>query len=847
MAPWESDTEAGSSISGSDDECTPTSGPGDVDAQSPQKMSFKTWKQEFFNRLGEIKTFGDFACMTRYSHHINPGLEVAGSLIPLPLVTRDADTIKSKCEQAPFGRGDDTVVDESVRKTWQLDSSLFRCSNPAWSAFLDTVLQETVQKLGMPKGTRAVPWKLLLYEEGSFFRPHKDSEKAPGMIGTLVISLPSKHEGGQVHLSHGNRRHIFATSNFSSFDLTGLAWYSDVTHEIKPLSSGYRLVITYNLLQQRGSPPSAGVFIEQQAQLQALLQKWASALQSKTRVIYRLDHKYSQSSLSIQNMKGRDAQRIRCLKQACQEAGFYILLAIMTRTEGCEDDYYGGDDEDSLELDHVTSLDGSFITRSVDVEMKEILGPDPYKDRRADSEDEGEFTGNESMPSQYRYHDSALLIVPSSGLIGLAKSSQCSAANLFRMVLDSAAASPNHFPTRREAVGFLDSLLNSFRSLIREGRLLSMVFRASKLWSCQALYNKAMRKALSEALGSTRHRFSYQTLMNSSTRSPTAEISDAVAEFANEFFSHPTDQDWNECLGELVQSLDNLTSLNAAFEDIGKRLKTEELKQSFKGWRSSIETSRFETKETLTALDLPFILSLIQSHSADDEWVSTRLLPKLSQRAEKQLLYALLKRLCAENGHLALKNTESLARRLLDATLPKLNLEIDDLEPKTQHPPQSSIYLRGASNSTAHTVSNDFILAPDQKQGRFTYAKKIRSHLEMVLPREHYRCATDTTAGQGRCQTLVVTKISKETEFKEEMKKFDDEVRQYEQRLLSFRQPVVQRLLGDETYKSLIMLETGPPDVSTVPVSSKRAADESPDQPASTRQRTEEVIDLTGE
>lgn len=77
-------------------------------------------------------------------------------------------------------------------------------------------------------------------------------------------------------------------------------------------------------------------------------------------------------------------------------------------------------------------------------------------------------------------------------------------------------------------------------------------------------------------------------------------------------------------LGELVQSLDNLTSLNEALEDVGKRLKTDELKQSFKGWRSSIETSKFETKEILTALDLPFILSLIRSHSTDEEWVSTR-------------------------------------------------------------------------------------------------------------------------------------------------------------------------------------------------------------------------------
>lgn len=260
-----------------------------------------------------------------------------------------------------------------------------------------------------------MPWKLLLYEEGSFFRPHKDSEKAPGMIGTLVLSLPAKHEGGKVHLSHSNRRHVFATSDFSSFDLTALAWYSDVTHEIKPISSGYRLVITYNLLQQHGSPPSAGRFIEQQAELQELLQKWASALQSETRVIYRLGHKYSQSSLSIQNMKGRDAQLIRCLDQACQATGFYIFLAIMTKTEGGEDDdYYGGNDEDSLQLDHVTALDGSYIAGSVDVETSEILGPDPYKGRAADSEDEGEFTGNESMPSQYRYHDSVSLFESSA-------------------------------------------------------------------------------------------------------------------------------------------------------------------------------------------------------------------------------------------------------------------------------------------------------------------------------------------------------------------------------------------------------------------------------------------------
>ncbi|KAL1874849.1 hypothetical protein Daus18300_003390 [Diaporthe australafricana] len=662
MSPWESDSEVGASGSDSDGESAPPSGTGHIDAQGSDRMGSKMWKKAFFDKLEDIETFGDFACMTRYSHHINPGLEVAGSLIPLPLVDRDASTIKSKCEQAPFGRGDDTVVDESVRRTWQLDAGLFSCSNPAWPAFLDTVLRETVQKLGMPKGVRAVPWKLLLYEEGSFFKPHKDSEKAPGMIGTLVISLPSEHDGAEVHLSHGNRRHVCATSAFSKFDLTALAWYSDVTHEISPVRAGYRLVMTYNLIQQGGSAPSAGVFIEQQAQLQTLLQNWMSALPPKKKIIYRLDHKYSESSLSIQNMKGRDAQISRCLKQACQETGFYLLLAIMTMRESEDDEGYGNEVEKLLQLDHVATLEGNYLTRYANAEMNEILALT--------------LTRTE-----------VLTVKTKANLLAM----RAHRRNIDIMIL-------------REAVGFLDNLLENFGSPINETRVLSMVLRACKLWSSQALYNKALRRALMETQRRTTNYSFYQSLMARPNGS-IGGVSEAVAEFIDEFVSHPAHQDWNECLGELVHGLD-ASCLNEAFKVVERRLKTEELKQSFRCWRSSVEASKFETKDLLTALDLSLVLDLIQSHLNDDEWVSTRLLPKLSERAEKQLLYPLLHKLCAEDGYFALKHTESLARRLLQATLPKLNLEIGDLEPGSPRSPQGSIYLVGASNGTDRAMDN---------------------------------------------------------------------------------------------------------------------------------------------
>lgn len=55
-------------------------------------------------------------------------------------------------------------------------------------------------------------YKLLLYEEGAFFMPHQDSEKAPGMFGTLIICLPSAHQGGELVLEHGRDKITFETS-----------------------------------------------------------------------------------------------------------------------------------------------------------------------------------------------------------------------------------------------------------------------------------------------------------------------------------------------------------------------------------------------------------------------------------------------------------------------------------------------------------------------------------------------------------------------------------------------------------------------------------------------------------
>ena len=182
------------------------------------------------DRPGRVCTSGDLPL-------VMPGLEVEGlGSMRLPLGKTQARKLAKLCHQAPYGKGTETVIDLDVRRTWELDPEAFQLTNPKWDALLGTIVSTVQQELGLENcKLTAHLYKLLLYEKGGFFLPHRDGEKLDRMVATLVVSLPSVHEGGELMVSHeGSRHEIAYTGAASGYELSYAAFYADCEHEVRP-------------------------------------------------------------------------------------------------------------------------------------------------------------------------------------------------------------------------------------------------------------------------------------------------------------------------------------------------------------------------------------------------------------------------------------------------------------------------------------------------------------------------------------------------------------------------------------------------------------------------------------
>ncbi len=401
---------------------------------------------ELASLLGTVRQPGDFFAAGT-AELLAPSLMVEGvGPVALPLLPEQAGRIIGAAEAAPYGRGEETVVDPAVRRCWQVGPDRVRLGGRHWTRTLDGIVARAAEGLGVADPVTAEFHKLLVYGPGSFFVGHRDTEKAPGMFATLVVVLPSVFEGGDLLVRHRGREARLTLRPEDPAEAAFAAFYADCMHEVLPVTAGHRLTLAYNLVRAgKGRLPKPPDYEEQQAGIAALLRGWQDRGtrpddEVPEKLVYPLDHAYTPAELGFAALKGADAAAAGVLAVAAQDAHCDLHLALLTVEESGAAEYadsYGsrrgrwGQEEDAFEAGEVYDrsvtlsewrrLDGgetALGTIPVDEEA-ELSPPDACDDLAPDEEHFHEATGNEGASFERAYKRAALVLWPSERLFAV--------------------------------------------------------------------------------------------------------------------------------------------------------------------------------------------------------------------------------------------------------------------------------------------------------------------------------------------------------------------------------------------------------------------------------------------
>jgi len=366
-----------------------------------------------------------------------PTIDVDGvGRIAFPIQLVQAERLVAIAETAPYGRGEKTVVDREVRRTWQVDSAKIRIGGRHWEKTLAGLVADIALGLGVSEPVAADFYKLLVYDTGSFFVDHRDTEKAPGMFATMVLVLPSTHSGGELVIKHVGREVVLDPRPEEPSEIGFAAFYADCVHEVRPVKTGCRLTLVYNLrFVDEKQPLKAPDYRAEHRRVMELLRSWASAEDEPDKLILPLEHAYTPAELSFSALKGADAGVASVLVKAAAEADCDLHLALVSIEESGSAEhtgYYGHrkwsrDEEEDEEFEVAEVIDRALILskwRRPDggeagfddfpFTEDELYPPDAFEDLTPDEQYFHEATGNEGASFERTYRRAGFVLWPTA-------------------------------------------------------------------------------------------------------------------------------------------------------------------------------------------------------------------------------------------------------------------------------------------------------------------------------------------------------------------------------------------------------------------------------------------------
>jgi predicted 2-oxoglutarate/Fe(II)-dependent dioxygenase YbiX/ATP:corrinoid adenosyltransferase len=364
--------------------------------------------------------------------------------VNLPMRPKDVRELIARAESAPYGKGTRTIVDTSVRDSLEIKASCLSFSDD-WKAAIDQTAHSVAKQLGLPPDRiKAKPYKLLIYPKGGFFLPHRDSEKRKSMVASLIVMLPSRFGGGELHVEHEMKIKRFGFSQAKRQEACDyVAFYADCLHEVRKVTSGVRVCLSYNLSlkakrkTKRKASPNAKV--NPVTPLVSAINNWTQT-RPATPLVFAMEHQYTSGGLKPDLLKGKDRTMAKHLIAAADQANCCLHFGQVERhlIEHAMDGYsgYGGyrrgryrdyyqapeiTDPSDLEIlevidEHVT-IDGWKSASGKNVRMDalsvggdSIVSQTPVDQWKPTSFDYEGYTGNAGNTLDRWYHKSAIAI-----------------------------------------------------------------------------------------------------------------------------------------------------------------------------------------------------------------------------------------------------------------------------------------------------------------------------------------------------------------------------------------------------------------------------------------------------
>ncbi|SMR46687.1 unnamed protein product [Zymoseptoria tritici ST99CH_1A5] len=197
------------------------------------------------------------------SNGVGRTLSVPGSKV----ISQEFRELLRVSQPATFARAGEEVLDEEYRKAGKLDRGAFATDFcPYTLGIIDTLSQILLPQTKQSKHDRSIRaelYKFNVYSGPSGkFKPHVDTPRSEFQLGSLVVSLPFDHEGGQLAVRNAGSEVLFDWSKSANRGDAGpcikwAAFYSDCEHEVHQVTAGHRITLTYNLQLSRSRHSSA--------------------------------------------------------------------------------------------------------------------------------------------------------------------------------------------------------------------------------------------------------------------------------------------------------------------------------------------------------------------------------------------------------------------------------------------------------------------------------------------------------------------------------------------------------------------------------------------------------------